>query len=215
MLSGGPGCVHYLANERLAPTGFRCWFPHPRGVRPSHGGSHDMTRAIADLEAVRQAAGIDEWIVLGHSWGSDLAVRYALDHPRRVRGVVGIAGHGLHNDRGWSAAYDAGRAKEQPVRIDWVPPVHASLSKDFKEWIHTPQLWRRVADCRVHMTFLAAADDIRPDWPLRQLAELLPNGAFEVVDGADHNFWATDPRLWHEVCTRACRRLAELPRPGQ
>nr|WP_238146880.1 alpha/beta fold hydrolase [Ornithinimicrobium murale] len=118
VLSGGPGCVHYLADEALAPVGFRCWFPDPRGVSRSVGGPHGMTRAIADLEAVRRALDIEAWIVLGHSLGSDLAVRYALDHPDRVRGVVGVAGHGLHRDREWSAAYEAGKKNGPKIDID-------------------------------------------------------------------------------------------------
>ncbi len=77
-----------------------------------------MTRAIADLEAVRRALDIEAWIVLGHSLGSDLAVRYALDHPDRVRGVVGVAGHGLHRDREWSAAYEAGKKNGPKIDID-------------------------------------------------------------------------------------------------
>jgi len=40
-----------------------------------------MARAIADLEGIRQAVGISNWIVLGHSWGCDLAVRCAVEHP--------------------------------------------------------------------------------------------------------------------------------------
>ncbi|MGC5168510.1 alpha/beta fold hydrolase [Luteimicrobium sp. DT211] len=208
VLSGGPGCVHYLADEALAPTGFRCWFPDPRGVGRSGGGPHAMARAVADLESVRRATGAEDWIVLGHSWGSDLAVRYALDHPGRVRGVVGIAGHGLHRDREWSAAYEAGRATEEPVPIDWVPEVHASLWDDFKVWIHEPTLWRRLADAAVPMAFLAAESDIRPSWPLRQLAELVPRGTFEVVDGVAHDFWATDPHRWRSLCTEACLRQA-------
>lgn len=80
VLSGGPGCVHYLADEHLAPSGFRCWFPDPRGVGRSGGGPHDMATAVADLEVIRRATGVESWIVLGHSWGSDLAVRYALEH---------------------------------------------------------------------------------------------------------------------------------------
>ena len=79
VLSGGPGCVHYLADESLAPNGFRCWFPDPRGVSRSGGGPHDMATAVADLEAIRRVTGVESWIVLGHSWGSDLAVRYALE----------------------------------------------------------------------------------------------------------------------------------------
>lgn len=95
-------------------------------VSQSEGGPHDMTQAIDDLETVRQAVDVAEWIVLGHSWGSDLAVRYALDHPRRIRGVAGIAGHGLHRDREWSAAYEAGKASEVAIDIDWVPEVPAA-----------------------------------------------------------------------------------------
>lgn len=207
VLSGGPGMVHYLADESLAPGGLRCWFPVPRGVAPSGGGPHDMTRAIADLELVRQAHGIESWIVLGHSWGSDLAVRYALDHPDRVTGVVGIAGHWLHRDREWAAAYKAGQATAPQVDVPWVPEVHAALWSSFKDWIHEPTLWRDLADSTVPMRFIAAGDDIRPHWPLHQLARLVPDGAFEVVADVPHDFWSTDPQRWQQTCTTACDDL--------
>ncbi|MGF6886383.1 pimeloyl-ACP methyl ester carboxylesterase [Nocardia sp. GAS34] len=67
VLSGGPGCVHYLEHDRLAPRGMRAWYPEPRGVGRSGGGPHDLDRAVADLEAVRRAAGAEAWAVLGHS----------------------------------------------------------------------------------------------------------------------------------------------------
>lgn len=207
VLSGGPGMVHYLAEEALAPKDFRCWFPVPRGVSPSGGGPHDMARAIEDLEAVRCSLGIGAWMVLGHSWGSDLAVRYALDHPDRVRAVVGIAGHGLHRDREWSAAYRAGAARAPQVDVPWVPEVHAALWGSFKEWIHEPSLWRDLADSPVPMRFIAAGDDIRPDWPLRQLAALVPAGTFGSVAEVPHDFWATDPDLWQATCTTACDQV--------
>jgi len=207
VLSGGPGCVHYLANESLAPVGYRCWFPDPRGVSRSGGGPHDMKQAIDDLEAIRRAVGVNEWIVLGHSWGSDLAVRYALEHPDPVRGVVGIAGHGLHRDREWSAAYEAGKANEVPVAIDWVPEVHAALWGSFKDWIHRPTLWRALADSAVPMSFIAAGNDIRPSWPLQQLAELVPGGTFQVVPDVVHDWWATEADLWQKTCTIACHQV--------
>lgn len=207
VLSGGPGMVHYLAEQSLAPEGFRCWFPVPRGVPPSGGGPHDMVRAIADLEDVRSRLGIEDWIVLGHSWGSDLAVRYALEHPDRVRAVVGVAGHGLHRDREWAAAYRAGAARAPQVDVPWVPEVHAALWASFKDWIHEPALWRDLADSPVPMRFIGAGADIRPDWPLRQLARLVPAGAFESVADVPHDFWATDPDLWRATCTTACDRV--------
>jgi proline iminopeptidase len=204
VLSGGPGCVHYLADEAIAPAGVRSWFPDPRGVGRSGGGPHDLARAVADLEDVRRAAGVDRWVVLGHSWGSDLAVRYALDHPGQVASVVGVAGHGLHKDRFWSAIYEAGRHTEDAFHIEWNQEVNAALTESFVDWIHEPGLFRSLADSPVLMRFIAAADDIRPDWPLRQLAELVPAGSFEVVPGVAHNFWTTDPERWVKVVTRAC-----------
>lgn len=209
MLSGGPGCVHYLADERLAPRGFRAWFPDPRGVGRSGGSSHDMAAAIDDLEDIRRSLGLESWLVLGHSWGSDLAVRYALDRPERVSGVVGVCGHGPHQDRGWAAEYNRLEHTEDVFDIDYVPEVHESLKASFREWIHQPRLFRTLADSPVPMRFIAAADDIRPSWPLQQLAELVPLARFREVPGAVHNFWSSDPAVWVETVTRACVELAE------
>ena len=203
VLSGGPGCVHYLEDDDLAPLGMRAWYPEPRGVGRSGGGPHDLDQAVADLETVRRMAGVDDWAVLGHSWGSDLAVRYALDHPDRVSVVVGIAGHGLHEDRTWSQVYEASRHLEDDVVIDWVPSVHAALNDSFILWIHEPDVFRRLADSAVPMSFIAAQNDIRPSWPLRQLTALIPGARFEEVPDVSHNFWATFPNVWVETVTRA------------
>jgi proline iminopeptidase len=162
-----------------------------------------MQRAVADLEAIRSSQGVDAWIVVGHSWGCDLAVRYAVEHPRSTARVVGIAGRGPQRDRTWSEAYEAGRHTET-VDIEWNVDVHAALSESFTEWVRSPDLWRRLADCEVPMHFLAAEDDIRPDWPLRQLAALVPHGTFSTVPGVAHNFWDSHPRLWVEAVTAAC-----------
>lgn len=208
VLSGGPGCVNYLENDALAPRGARAWYPEPRGVGRSGGGPHDLAQAIADLETVRTAIGVDAWIVLGHSFGSDLAVRYALDHPERVSAVVGVAGHGLHKDRTWSEIYAAARHIEDEFAIEWDPAVHESLNASFDKWIHEPELFRQLADTNVPMTFLAAGEDIRPDWPLRQLAALVPHGQFREVTGVPHNFWNTHPVEWTEVISDLCREAA-------
>jgi proline iminopeptidase len=204
VLTGGPGCVQYLERDDISPPDHRAWYPEPCGVGRSGGGPHTMEQAIADLECIRQAVGVGEWMVVGHSWGADLAVRYAVEHPGVVTGLVGIAGRGPQRDRSWSEAYEAGTASEPVVDIDWVPEVHAALSHSFTEWIHRPDLWRGLADCEVPMHFIAAGDDIRPSWPLAQLAALVPHGTFSTVPGVPHNFWSTHPEVWIETVTRAC-----------
>ncbi|MGI5180287.1 alpha/beta fold hydrolase [Dactylosporangium sp. CA-152071] len=204
VLTGGPGCVQYLERDEISPLGHRAWHPEPRGVGRSGGGPHTMQDAIEDLESIRMGIGVATWIVVGHSWGCDLAVRYAVEHPEVVTAVVGIAGRGPQRDRTWSEAYEAGKASEPTVDIDWVPEVHAALGASFTEWIHRPDLWRGLAACDVPMHFIAAGDDIRPSWPLVQLAELVPRGRFSLVPGVPHDFWFTHPETWAKTVTDAC-----------
>lgn len=85
--------------------------------------------------------------------------------------------------------------------------MHASLTDAYLEWIHEPRLFRQLADCRLPMIFIAAGLDIRPSWPLEQLAQLVPSGAFSSVADVPHDFWATDPDIWVRVVTNACRSL--------
>jgi proline iminopeptidase len=215
VLTGGPGCVQYLERDDLAPEDHRAWYPEPRGVGRSGGGPHTMEEAIADLEAIRESVGVGPWIVLGHSWGCDLGVRYAVDHPEAVTGVVGVAGRGPQRDRTWSEAYEAGKAAEPVVAIDWVPAVHAALSESFTEWIHRPDLWRGLADCGVPMHFIAAGADIRPSWPLAQMAALVPRGSFSTVPDVPHDFWSTHPEVWIRTVSDALRPPARYhPEPA-
>ncbi len=46
---------------------------------------------IADIEIIRQHLGIQQWIVTGISWGSTLALAYALAHTDRVLGIALMA----------------------------------------------------------------------------------------------------------------------------
>jgi len=49
------------------------------------------------------------------------------------------------------------------------------------------------------MTLLSAANDVRPSWPLQQLAQLVPRGTFAVIDDVPHDLWSTHPDVWTTV----------------
>ncbi|WP_242453857.1 alpha/beta fold hydrolase [Mycolicibacterium sp. P9-64] len=93
--------------------------------RSCPAGQDDLAQAVADLEAIRTDVGAESWTVRGHSWGSDLVVRYVLDHPDRVSAVIGVAGHGLHEDRIWSAPIGRYVSSPRRFRVDgsWRSPV--------------------------------------------------------------------------------------------
>jgi proline iminopeptidase len=85
--------------------------------------------------------------------------------------------------------------------------VHAALTASYLEWIHRPRVLRQVADSSVPMRFVAAGDDVRPSWPLQQIAELAPHGDFVRVPDVPHDFWATHPHTWVQLVTDCCRDL--------
>ncbi|GAA2053727.1 proline iminopeptidase [Leifsonia soli] len=98
-LHGGPGSGLGSGGyrKRYDPGAFRLVGIDQRGCgrsTPSVVDALDRMPAnttdglIADIELVRAEFGIDRWVVTGGSWGSTLALAYALAHPERVTGIV-------------------------------------------------------------------------------------------------------------------------------
>lgn len=119
LLSGGPGCVNDLAPVAQSLVGWRCFLPDPRGVGQSEGGAHDIATALRDLESLRSGLGLDRWTVLGHSWGADLGLAYALTYPEAVSHLVSFAGTGVQHDADWKAAYRAGKGLIPLAKSAW------------------------------------------------------------------------------------------------
>lgn len=71
----------------------------------SHGGSDAVDEPCArgdlaaDLIGLLDALGIDRAVVVGHSAGGVIAMQAALDHPRRVRGLVLVGTASECNDK--------------------------------------------------------------------------------------------------------------------
>ncbi len=92
-LHGGPG-AGISANSRrfFDPQKYRIILHDQRGAgksRPFGSLENNTTdHLIGDIEALRQARGIDKWLVFGGSWGSTLAIAYGQAHPDRVLGFI-------------------------------------------------------------------------------------------------------------------------------
>ena len=57
---------------------------------------------VADLETLRRHLGIEDWVVLGVSWGTTLGLAYAHAHPRSVRALVlALVGSGSRREMDW------------------------------------------------------------------------------------------------------------------
>jgi proline iminopeptidase len=94
VLHGGPDFDHsYLRPDldRLADS-FRLIYYDQRGRGRSADGvrAEDVTLAsdIADLDKVREHFQLSSTAVLGHSWGTVLALEYAIRYPQRVSHLI-------------------------------------------------------------------------------------------------------------------------------
>ena len=63
---------------------------HGLSDKPDSG--YDFAAIIADLDAVLDALAIERAVLIGHSWGGNVALQYAVEHPARVSGLVLIDG---------------------------------------------------------------------------------------------------------------------------
>jgi proline iminopeptidase len=93
VLHGGPGGGCSPAMRRyFDPAVYRVVLFDQRGCgrsRPHACIEANTTwHLVADIERIRQALGIDAWIVFGGSWGATLGLLYAQAHPDRVRHLI-------------------------------------------------------------------------------------------------------------------------------
>ncbi|SES63157.1 proline iminopeptidase [Oceanobacillus limi] len=93
-LHGGPGywskSFQFYAQELLEDN-FEMVYLDQRGCgRSNHSEtrSYSLTRLLDDLEELRISLGINEWCVMGHSFGGILAVNYANRFPERTKGII-------------------------------------------------------------------------------------------------------------------------------
>jgi proline iminopeptidase len=209
LANGGPGCADYLGPvAALVEDRVRVVRFEPRGCgRSDRKGPYDLPTTLADVEALRLHTGADRWTVGGHSAGADLALACALTSPATVRGVVCIAGGRVHDDRQWHRVYDLRRQANPEVPPPGSQPfssqVNARGNRSFRDFCREPDLLRRIAALPMPVRYILAGDDIRPNWPLQQVAALARVGAAEAVHGAGHNLWTT-----HAEPLRAALRRA-------
>lgn len=186
---GGPGLWDMFGGLAAELADLRTvWRWDQRGCgRSEPGGPYTLARTVADLDAVVTAAGAPV-ALLGHSWGAQLALAYALAHPDRVTRLVYVSGTGLSVDT-WKPAFRAaflrrvGRAGVRAKELDDTDPRGAAMLR-----------W--------------AADVVDRD-RADAIAEQMATPWFDV--NWDYNQGVKDDvaTSWDEAAvTAACRRLA-------
>lgn len=93
ILHGGPGgAINPTMRRFFDPQKWRMALFDQRGCgksRPNASLDNNTTWSlIEDIERLREHLGVEKWCVFGGSWGSTLALAYAIKHPDRVESLV-------------------------------------------------------------------------------------------------------------------------------
>lgn len=94
-LHGGPGFPHFYLEcleDFLPQAGIGYWYYDQLGCgfsdQPKDNSLWTVGRFREEVEQVRKALGLDKFILFGHSWGSMLAIEYALKYQQHLSGLV-------------------------------------------------------------------------------------------------------------------------------
>jgi proline iminopeptidase len=92
-LHGGPGSGCSPTQRRFFdPAHYRIILLDQRGcgrsTPPGEVGENTTNDLVSDIESIRHHLGIARWHVFGGSWGSTLALAYALAHTEQVMSLV-------------------------------------------------------------------------------------------------------------------------------
>jgi proline iminopeptidase len=145
-LHGGPGLTSYYF-EALPVAGLlekkmkMIYFDQRGGGRSSSArdSNYSIRRMETDIEELRSYLKINQWSVMGHSFGGIIMTAYAKDHPESIRSLLYIhctlnftLGLKSHVDNGTMLLRQVGdsfQVNRQLAPFDQLMAVHAELAR--------------------------------------------------------------------------------------
>jgi proline iminopeptidase len=165
LLHGGPGLPDYLAP--IARMIDDLCLAHRYDQRGTGGspwqGEHTIDRHVRDLASLLDAWGHDRVVLMGHSFGTNMASYFLLAHPERVAGLVQIAGPFLDPWReADQAAQRARRTDEQQARLDELEAIESRTESEEIEYLTLSWFTDHADQTRAREWALASAHTVRP-----------------------------------------------------
>ena len=152
ILHGGPGASHHyllplvaLSDER--PVVFYDQLDSGRADHPGKKIHWTVARFVSEIDAVRNALGLDRLMVLGSSCGATWAAEYAVNQPQGLVGTI-LASPFLSAKR-WISDAAQLRATLPPEVLATLARHEAAGSTDSEEYHEADMAWIRRHVCRL------------------------------------------------------------------
>lgn len=140
LMHGGPGADLYtLMSFRPLADRFTLVFYDHRCNGRSTGAVESMNfeNLTADADALRQALGFEKWAVLGHSFGGNVALEYALRYPRHIS-------HLLLVNSGADFRWPREKAPEELAKRGFSPEIVSVARRHFTGQIEPDEMFKNL-----------------------------------------------------------------------
>lgn len=206
MIHGGPGLRDYL--EPVSDLIADISAVHRYDQRGTGGspwdGTHTIARHVRDLRQLLDTWEYQRVVLIGHSYGTDLASFFLLAHPERVAGIVYLCGPFLGPWREPThAAERARRSTSQQARLDQLDQLSSRTDEQDIEFLTLKWFTDHADQHNAHSWAHASALSLRPvnfsmntqlntdkkveplEASIARLRKLLPAGAAIIGGEAD------------------------------
>ena len=103
---------------------------HGQSDKPDLG--YDFDSVVGDLHGFAVALGLERPVVVGHSWGADVALDYAVAHPGLAKGLCFVDGGTFEISSGKGMTLE--RAKEELAPPDFTGWTMEELKERSRSW---------------------------------------------------------------------------------
>jgi proline iminopeptidase len=173
-IHGGPGSGSYWLEKfsgEMLEQHFQMIYLDQRGVSRSTSpkdGNYSMDRMVQDFEEVRKALGIQEWVIMGHSFGGILQMGYAQRYPQVIKGMIMLNCAYNLNEMGSSswflkACEILGVTDTRPYTDESIPMMDR-IQRIHGELREKDLFWKMSYASKKNKELMDATFDEVPDW---------------------------------------------------
>ena len=152
----------WITTAPLLAEKFRVYALDQRGHGESDkpDGGYEFDSVVADLDAFIEALELERPVVVGHSWGGNVALQYAATHQKQAAGLIMVDGGYIEVSARPGMTWERAEKEMAPPELTHLTP--AQLTKGAKKW-RLGEIWSDEVEAALMGNFeVTEAGTIRP-----------------------------------------------------